>query len=202
MNKLNLVIVGILIIMSIPAIAQETTDSLNQAKLLEMFQRIKVKQEAAKVRKDSMDRVVKERCKPGNIVFNFQFQDMAGDMVSLNDFRGKYVYIDVWASWCGPCQWEIPYWQKLEKQFHKRKIVFVSISMDGKVEDWKRTVKDRKLDGIQLYHGGDSHFFNEFGVTYIPRFILLDKQGRIVDAYMTNPSEDATQKTLKKLKGI
>lgn len=133
---------------------------------------------------------------------NFQFQDINGHAVSLKDFRGKYVFIDVWATWCGPCCSEIPHLQQLEKSFEKKKIVFVSISVDRDVNVWKRVVKERGMKGIQLHYGSNGRFMEFFEIENIPRFILLDKKGRLVNGRMTKPSEKVTGETLKKLKGI
>lgn len=203
-NKLMIFLTGMLIA-SIPVLAQENADSLavvSSKKFIAAFKRLQQEGEVAQQRQDSIDKVAKERCKPGTPMFNFQYQDVDGHAVSLKDLKGKYVFIDVWATWCGPCCAEIPYLQKLEKLFSKKKIVFVSISVDNNTGTWKRMVKEKQLGGIQLNYGGNSRLLDEFGITGIPRFILLDKKGRIVNARMTRPSDEATEKTLSGLKGI
>lgn len=203
-NKSNLLIAGMFIMMNVPVLALETVDTLDsqQQQIVDIFQRIKHKQDSVKHYRDSIEQAVKVRCIPGYPVPNFQFQDVDGRVVSLKALKGKYVLIDVWATWCGPCCNEIPYLQGLEKIFRKKKIIFMSISIDSNVDDWKRMVKERKLGGIQLHYGGDRRLLDEFGVETIPRFILLDKKGKVVEAYMTRPSEDITKETLENLKGI
>ena len=67
---------------------------------------------------------------PGQPAPDFSFPDMDGNMVSLEDLRGKYVYIDIWATYCSPCRAEIPYLQKLEEKLKDKNIYFVSISVD------------------------------------------------------------------------
>ena len=62
--------------------------------------------------------------------FENTFENYAGETSSLEDFKGRYVYIDVWATWCGPCKKEIPYLKAIEEKFHNRNIEFVSISVD------------------------------------------------------------------------
>ena len=118
------------------------------------------------------------------------------------DLKGKYVYIDVWATWCGPCQYELPHLKELEKKMHGKKIVFVSISCDKDKAAWEKMVKEQGLGGVQLHNGGDREFMTAFGIRGIPRFILLDKEGKIVNPNMTRPSNPETEKTLKALKGI
>lgn len=72
---------------------------------------------------------------------NFNCTDLSGKKVSLSDFKGKYVYIDIWATWCGPCQREIPHLQKLEEKYHGKDIYFVSISCDNNKKAWENRVR-------------------------------------------------------------
>ena len=142
------------------------------------------------------------KVKKGQASPAFQFSDINGNKVGLQDFAGKYVLIDVWATWCPPCRKEIPALKELEHRFKDRNIVFVSISCDQKVADWEKMVKEEKLGGIQLHNGGDQEFMNAYMIRTIPRFILLDREGRIITANMTRPSNPETVKTLESLEGI
>ena len=146
--------------------------------------------------------IPKERLKPGSPALKFRYKDIKGNWVELKDFKGKYVYIDIWATWCGPCKAEIPHLQQLEKEMKGKKIVFVSISCDENKAEWEKYVKKQCLGGVQLYMGKGKDMKNFYQIEAIPRFILLDKKGNIVDAYMTRPSDEKTKKTLIKLKGI
>ncbi|WP_196889911.1 TlpA family protein disulfide reductase [Aureivirga sp. CE67] len=128
------------------------------------------------------------------------YENYKGGTVSLDDLKGKYVYIDVWATWCGPCKREIPHLKDLEKDFHNKNIEFVSISVDKKNnhEKWKNMVKSKELSGLQLFADNDfnSKFMREYGINSIPRFILLDPEGNIVDSNAPRPSN---KKTITKL---
>lgn len=155
-----------------------------------------------KPRKDSIQEALKKKWVPGTPAPDFKYKDIENKTVTLKDLKGKYVYIDVWATWCGPCKQEIPHLQRLEEKMHGRKIVFVSISCDANRLVWERMVNEKKLSGIQLQIDGDRAFLSEFGVEAIPRFILLDKKGRVVNAWMSRPSEPETEKVLLGLKGI
>lgn len=125
------------------------------------------------------------------------YQNFKGGKTSLDDLKGKYVYIDMWATWCGPCIKEIPSLQKLEKDYHGKNIQFVSISIDNErtagtwekaEEKWKKMVADKNLSGIQLYASKDIEFVKGYKVTTIPRFILIDPKGNIVDSNAPRPS--------------
>lgn len=123
---------------------------------------------------------------------DFSFEDIDGKKVSLSDLRGKYVYIDIWATWCVPCKGEIPHLKKLEQTFHGMNIAFVSISCDRDKAKWSAMVKDQELTGIQLWGDEDNDFLSKYRVQSIPRFIFLDPNGRIVNPDMTRPSDPKT----------
>ncbi|TRW26728.1 TlpA family protein disulfide reductase [Flavobacterium zepuense] len=133
----------------------------------------------------------------------FAYENFKGGTTKLEDFKGKYVYIDVWATWCGPCRQEIPFLQKVEEKYHGKNIEFVSLSIDTKkdYEKWKKMVGDKKLGGVQIIADNDwkSAFTQAYGVNSIPRFILIDPQGKVVEADAKRPSDPALQEQLDKL---
>lgn len=128
----------------------------------------------------------------------FTFVDVNGDSVSLSDLRGRYVYIDIWATWCMPCRGEIPHLQKLEETFKGLNIAFVSISCDSAKdkEKWAKMVKDENMGGIQLWGSEDNDFLRQYRVQTIPRFIFIGPDGRIVNPDMTRPSDPKTIEAL------
>ena len=130
---------------------------------------------------------------PGNPSPKFvDYENYAGGTMSLDDLKGKYVYVDVWATWCGPCKREIPFLKEVEKQYHDKNIAFVSVSIDRRQdhEAWKAMVEDKELGGIQLFADNDwkSQFVTDYKIQGIPRFILIDPEGNIVDAAAPRPS--------------
>jgi len=134
---------------------------------------------------------------------DFNFENHKGGKTKLSDLKGKYVYIDVWATWCGPCRQEIPYLQKIEEKYEGKNIVFVSISIDVKkdYEKWKKLVTDKNLGGIQLLADNDwnSEFVVKYGITGIPRFILIGPDGNIVNSDAERPSDSLLQEKLDTL---
>lgn len=130
----------------------------------------------------------------GNASPTFEnYENYKGGTSSLKDFEGKYVYVDVWATWCGPCKREIPFLQKIEKQYHGKNIAFVGISVDREndKEKWKQMIADKNMSGVQLFADKDwsSNFVRSYGIKGIPRFILIDPKGNIVSANAPRPSD-------------
>lgn len=132
------------------------------------------------------------------------YENFNGGTSSLKDFKGKYVYIDVWATWCGPCIGEIPSLKKIEKKYHNKNIAFVSISIDKQKDKdkWKKMVADKELVGTQLFADKDwkSKFVEDYQIKGIPRFILLDKEGKIIDANAPRPSSKKIEEIFNNLK--
>lgn len=139
----------------------------------------------------------------GNPAPDFTLTDVEGNSVSLDDLKGKYIYIDFWATWCGPCKEEIPYLKDLEKEYTGRNIHFVSISFDSEKDHgkWLNFVKDNEMTGIQLFADSASHevLSNAFNIQLIPRFVMLDPEGRIVDANAPRPSDEKLRTLLENL---
>ena len=135
---------------------------------------------------------------------DFNFENHKGGKTKLDDFKGKYVYVDVWATWCGPCRAEIPHLKKLEEHYHdKKNVVFVSISVDKAKdhEKWKNFVDDKELGGVQLFADNDwnSEFVKGYQINGIPRFIIIGPDGNIVNADAPRPSSADIYTTFDKL---
>jgi len=134
---------------------------------------------------------------------SFNFDNYKGGKTKLEDFKGKYVYIDIWATWCSPCIAEIPSLKKVEERYHDKNIVFLSMSIDKlkDLEKWKTMVKSKELGGVQVFADNDwnSKFIQDFNVTSIPRFILIDPNGKIVKGDAARPSSPDLVKELDAL---
>lgn len=131
----------------------------------------------------------------------YTFNDANDKPVTLSSLRGKYVYIDMWATWCVPCIAEIPHLKKLEAALEGKNIHFVSISTDKDVDAWKKMLKKDNFTGTQL-HAPTREFSKDLMVVSIPRFILIDPNGKMVDADMSRPSKPETLKALNALPGM
>ncbi|MDT0559482.1 TlpA disulfide reductase family protein [Ichthyenterobacterium sp. W332] len=132
------------------------------------------------------------------------YENHKGGTTSLADLRGKYVYVDVWATWCGPCKVEIPSLKEVESKYHDKNITFVSTSIDRAKdhEAWINMVNDKELGGVQLFADKDwkSQFVQDYNIKGIPRFILIDPDGNIVTADAPRPSNPKLIELFEELK--
>lgn len=140
--------------------------------------------------------VALKKLTPGNPSASFDYENYKGGTTTLEDLRGKYVYIDVWATWCVPCLNEAPYLKEVADDYAGKNIEFVAISIDDAkdYDKWRSMIEERKLAGTHLYAGGDAwkaDFATAYRVNAIPRFILIDPQGNIFDADTFRPSDKA-----------
>ena len=127
-------------------------------------------------------------------------EDVDGKIHRLTDFRGKYLYIDLWASWCAPCCQEVPYLQKLEKQLKNPAVEFISISLDTNKEAWKKKMKQLKMHGYQYIVTGDQ-FATMMNIKGIPHFLLYSKDGTLMQYKADRPSSgDKIRNVLTRLK--
>ncbi|MDN5287781.1 MAG: AhpC/TSA family protein [Mucilaginibacter sp.] len=120
----------------------------------------------------------------GKIAPDFEQPDTSGKIVKLSDFRGQYVLVDFWASWCIPCREENPNVVKAYQQFHDKGFTILSVSLDqpGKKTAWLNAIHHDQLTWTQV---SDLKFWNNavaklYGIQAIPQNFLLNKEGKII----------------------
>lgn len=141
----------------------------------------------------------------GAPAYNFSLTDTNDKPVSLSDFKGKVVVLDIWAMWCAPCLTEKPFFQKLEEEYKDRQdIVFIGVSHDGlaKKEHWKAFVAKKGWKNIELIANYNEGIGKYYKIEGIPRLMIFDKEGKIVTVDAPRPSNPAfkalIEQTLKK----
>lgn len=126
---------------------------------------------------------------------NISFQDI------LDLYKGKVVYLDFWASWCRPCKNEMPHSATLKEKLKGKDVVFVYISSDRSEGAWKKGVDELKIKGENYLTSAKVYqdYNALFNVRYIPRYILIDKNGNVVDANAKRPSNPEIVNDINKL---
>jgi thiol-disulfide isomerase/thioredoxin len=135
---------------------------------------------------------------PGQPAPKFSLISAEGEKVLLSDFLGKIVYLDFWASWCGPCRQEMPYSRELiEAYADEPDMVFLFISIDDDVDAWHTARQEEKLDGVHLYSQGfDSDTPQAYHVNAIPNYFLIGREGEILHPAPPRPSGRDIRKVL------
>ena len=130
----------------------------------------------------------------GKAAPQFALKDHNDQLVQLNDLQGKYVYINLWTTWSKPSKDELPHLQELI-EIYSDAVNFVNLSIDYQrdAKEWKSFINEQKLKGIHLLadHDWQSQLIEDYSIVKIPRAILIDPDGNIVDAYAPKPSQKA-----------
>ncbi len=136
--------------------------------------------------------------KPGEMAIGFAYPNKDSVEFSLADFSGKLVYVDVWATWCGPCKAEIPSLKKLEGEYHGKNITFLSVSVDTDRKAWVDMVVNDQLGGVQLWADGWSQITKDYAIFGIPRFMLFDQDGKVISTDAPRPSSAEIRPLIEK----
>jgi thiol-disulfide isomerase/thioredoxin len=139
-----------------------------------------------------------ERLGKGNEAREIALKDLNGTLLNLSKFKGKFVVIDVWATWCGPCKYESPYFEKMAIKYKKENVVFVAISSDKDEKAWFLDAKNKSKSVQQFHLESMVAFSKDYNVNSIPRFILIDDEGKIYNSTMPRPSEASFEMVLRK----
>ena len=126
--------------------------------------------------------VILKRSAVGEPMLNFTQNNTEGKPVSFSAFKGKYVLVDFWASWCGPCRAENPNVLKAYNSYKNKNFTVVGISLDDKGDNWKKAIKDDGMPWTQLsdLKGWKNEVSTYYGIMGIPSTLLIDPQGIII----------------------
>ena len=134
----------------------------------------------------------------GNSAPVFEAVTIQGKQLASASLKGKFVVLDVWATWCGPCKQQSPYFEKFAIKYKKEKVQFVAVSTDENIQKWYIAAKTKSKSVLQLHAFDLAAFGKDYDVVSIPRFILIDPNGNFVNAKMPNPSDPAFEMILRK----
>lgn len=128
---------------------------------------------------------------PGDQVPLFYLRDPQGEFYTPDDFRGKVVLLNFWATWCKPCLQEFPHENQLVEQFQGQAVQVINICLDSREERWRQLIETYDLRMLNLYAIGNwnDKLYQSFGIQSLPHSVLIDPQGKIVENQCRRASE-------------
>ncbi len=122
----------------------------------------------------------KKKIKTGTILANFKAADINGQRISLSQFKGKYVLLDFWASWCVPCRKAMPHLKEVYNDYHSKGFEIITISIDDNRKNWEDAVKKEEISN--WYNVIKNEETNKIfqAVQFVPAQLLIDLTGRII----------------------
>ncbi|MDA0732900.1 MAG: TlpA disulfide reductase family protein [Bacteroidetes bacterium] len=138
---------------------------------------------------------------PGEAAIDFTYPDKDGNDVALSDFVGSVVYVDVWATWCGPCRTEMPFLHDLEAEYSDKNVTFIGVSVDVEKnrQVWLDMMEEKDMKGVQIFADGWSQITKDYAINGIPRFMLFDTEGNVSNLNADRPSSDDIRPALDAL---
>lgn len=127
----------------------------------------------------------------GILAPDIELLNIKNEKVKLSDYKGKVLYVDFWATWCAPCKVNMHDSKILSTKFDENEVVFVYINVKDEVKAWKSFLKNSNLDGLHLYADKKTsdELYNAYNIYGIPKYVLIDKDGKIVNSAAEVPSK-------------
>ena len=187
-----------------PSLLRQMNDFLSKTEDSDGFEKLVSDSISKYLEAKDEEVVVVTEAESDHTEIDVEVMDEAGKTFKLSDLKGKVVYLDIWASWCGPCRKQFPAAKAMKEELtkkEKKNIEFLYISIDNTETVWKKAIQELGIEGKHgLSKGGwGSKVTAKFGVNSIPRYLIFDKKGKVVDPNAPRPSDPRTIEILKKL---
>lgn len=143
----------------------------------------------------------KKRLSAGSPAIDFTVVDAEGKDVKISDLKGKVVYLDFWASWCGPCKAQFPHTKKIKEHFAGKDVAFVYVSIDEDEAAWEKAMKQYELSGMHTrVPGWEAKLSKDYGINSVPSYFLIDREGKFAIDNTPRPSQ--TEELIKAIESL
>ena len=162
--------------------AQQTKAQEQQAKGLLQHNKTQEQQQAKELQQDPDVQYGAQLLKAGSVAPEFRLKGPDGKELALSDFRGKYVVLDFWASWCGDCRRDIPNIKALYEKYSPKGVEFVGVSFDDNAERWQNAIKEFGLKYHQvseLKKWKTTDIYAAYGIKWIPTIYIIGPDGKV-----------------------
>lgn len=126
---------------------------------------------------------------------DFSLLDFNGKPIDLREFKNKYTFINIWASWCEPCIKNIPQYEKVKREYINQQINFVSISIDKNIKDWKKSIKLNNLTGFNLIDM-DGILKSFYKIQEVPFYMIIKPDGNVAEMKVSKPGSSQLYKII------
>jgi thiol-disulfide isomerase/thioredoxin len=187
-----------------PSLLRQMKEYLEKTEGSEVFAKMVVDSISTQLEAKDEEVIVVTQTEANHTEIDVEVMSESGKTFKLSELKGKVVYLDIWASWCGPCRQQFPAAKAMKEELtkkEKKSIEFLYISIDNTETVWKKAIQELGIEGKHgLSKGGwGSEVTSKFGVSSIPRYLIFDKKGKVVDPNAPRPSDPRTIEILRKL---
>jgi len=141
-------------------------------------------EEAKQLKKEFLEQnAIKNALKKGSAIPHIAYNDPSGNKVDIDSFKGKYVLVDFWASWCGPCRKAIPEIKQLYSKYKESGFEVLSVSVDTDNAAWRKAMSEENMPWAQVLSPDKNKTLSSFMIIGIPTLYLIDREGKIVEKY-------------------
>lgn len=141
-------------------------------------------EEAVQLKKDILTKIeLSKSTQSGSAIKDFAYKGPNENVIALSSLKGKYVIVDFWASWCGPCRKSIPKLKELYSEYKSKGLEILSVSIDTDDNAWRKALTEENMPWLQVLSPNKDKTLKDFNIQGVPTLFLIDREGKIVEKF-------------------